>query len=118
MDTEVMSDKEHDINQVSSKHTSSLVAKDEHAVLEELAQKLHVLDYNPGQEHRTFSGIRPNAALSFNKDKLFSAITKYKLDLQRKANVARLCKHNFWSSNLSPYIYSSEQSLLQQHQWM
>ena len=90
-----MFDQEHDIHQVSSKHTRSSLAKDEDAVLEELTKKLRVFDYITGREHRTFSSIQPNAALTVSKDKLFSTITKYKLDLQHTANVARLCKHNF-----------------------
>lgn len=95
MDVEDIFDKEHGIHQVSTKHTCSSVVKDEDAILEELQQKSHVFDYIPGRVHHTFSSIDPNPALSIDKEKLFSIITRYKLDLQRKANVARLYKHKF-----------------------
>lgn len=87
-------DRECEINPASIQHTSASLAKDEEMILEELT-KSRVFDYVPGREHRTFKGIVPNLSICVDKEKLVNTITKYKKQLQRKANVAKLYKHKF-----------------------
>ena len=88
-------DAENELHPVSTRHTHSSLAKDEDTVLEELVDKSHVFDYVPGRQHRTFSSIAPNLAVSVNKEKLCNTINKYKQKLQRKANVAKFYHHKF-----------------------
>lgn len=97
MDTIDSFDKEHCISQSSamSVHTRSSLQKDEDAVLEELVTKSHVFDYIPGRVHNTFPKIESNPSLNIDTKKLFDTIHRYKCDLQRKSNVAKLYKHKF-----------------------
>ena len=74
-------DLESEVHSVSTQHTCSLLEKDEDTVLEELVDMSHVFDYIPGRQHRTFTSIAPNLAVSVNKDKLCTTINKYKQEL-------------------------------------
>jgi hypothetical protein len=79
---------------VSVEHSSSSLAKDEKAILNELTSS-RVFDYIPGRKHRSFKSIVPNLSLTVNKEKLFGCINNYKRQIQQRAAVAKLFNHKF-----------------------
>lgn len=87
-------DKEHNVAPASNAHSQASLRKDESAIMDVLT-KTNVFDYIPGRIHESFKDIAVNPSEKLNLSKLCDTIEKYKEELQRKANVARLYKHSF-----------------------
>lgn len=88
-------DSQHNVSPPSSAHTHASLVKDENLIIEGLLQKSRVFDYIPGRMHHSFEGLSVNPAESIDLGKLCSIIDKYKQELQRNANVAKLYGHKF-----------------------
>ena len=86
-------DEEHGIHPVSLEHSSPSLAKDQKLIMDQLSRS-RVFDYVPGRDHRSFHGIKPNAAQKVDLTKLSEWIRQKQSALQAEQNVSRLFKHH------------------------
>lgn len=86
-------DQQHGLHPESLEHSAPRLAKDEKLIMDELARS-RVFEYIPGREHRSFRGIKPNAAQKVDLKKITAWIQEKKHILQSEQNVSRLYKHS------------------------